>query len=218
MNVTCEYCGRDQPAEYHRCIGCGAPLPVPRSEPLRVSLVDTPSESIPTPSTPEIGSTLQEGLKTVGAMAGSLGIGSIVLRVAAQGIAISVSSFIVGLTAGSEAAGQSRYLLHILTALLGGVLLGVVVTLVRKRTIWTLLAAPTGTIMGSVAARLLPDFNPALPVNALLTLAGGVLLSVLGGYRSRAARIPCLKVLQPVAGAIGGLLFALLGFFVMYRA
>ncbi|MEL7590920.1 MAG: hypothetical protein AAGU17_06455 [Anaerolineaceae bacterium] len=55
MNVTCEYCGRDQPAEHLRCIGCGAPLPIPRSEPLRVSVVDTPPGTIPTPATPELG-------------------------------------------------------------------------------------------------------------------------------------------------------------------
>ena len=51
----------------------------------------------------------------------------------------------------------------------------------------------------------------------LLALAGGLLLAVLGGNRSRGSRIPCLKVLQPIAGAMGGLLFGLLGFFVMYR-
>lgn len=216
MDVACEYCGRDQPADNRRCVSCGAPLPVPQTPPLRVSVVND-AAPIPTPPTPGVGDTLQDGLKTVGALAGSLGIGSIVLRVAAQGIAIAVSSFIVGLTAGNAAAGQPAYLLHILTALVGGALLGVVVTLVKKRTIWTLLAAPTGTILGSVAARLLPDLNPALPLNVLITLAGGLLLSVLGGYRSRGARIPCLQVLQPVAGAIGGLLFALLGFYVMYR-
>ena len=184
---------------------------------MRVTVVQTPAAPLPPPASPEISDTLQDGLKAVGAAAGSLGIGSIVLRVAAQGIAIAVASFIVGLTAGSEAAGQSRYLPHILTALLGGTLLGVVVTLVKKRTIWTLLAAPSGTILGSVAARLLPEASPTLPLNALLALAGGLLLAVLGGYRARGARIPCLQVLQPVAGAIGGLLFALLGFFVMYR-
>ena len=184
---------------------------------MRVSMVEDAAAPLPPPTTPESGATLQDGLKAVGAVAGSLGIGSIVLRVAAQGIAIVVSAFIVGLTAGNEAAGQSAYLLHILTALLGGALLGVVVTLVKKRTIWTLLAAPTGAILGSVAARLLPESNLPFPLSTLLTLAGGLLLSVLGGYRSRGMRIPCLKVLQPVAGALGGLLFALLGFFVIYR-
>ena len=102
-------------------------------------------------------------------------------------------------------------------ALLGGALLGVVVTLVKKRTIWTLLAAPAGTILGSLIARLLPISGAGLPFSALLALAGGLLLSVLGGYRSRGSRIPCLKVLQPIAGAMGGLLFGLLGFLLMYR-
>jgi hypothetical protein len=218
MSITCEYCGRDQDPGSPRCVACGAPLPVPRSKPLRVEVIDSPTQPIPAAGTPEVADTLQDGLKAVGAVAGSLGIGTIVLRVAAQGIAIAVSSFILGLTAGSEASGLNRYFPHLLTALLGGVLLGIVVTLVKKRSVMTLLAAPAGTILGSVVARLVPDINPALPLNALLTLAGGLLLATLGGYRSRAVRIPCLKVLQPIAGAIGGLLFALLGFIVLYRA
>ena len=217
MNVTCEYCGREQPDISAHCIACGAPLPVPEPAPMRVTVVEsTPEPASPLP-TPELGDTLKEGLAAAGAVVGSLSLGSIVLRVAAQGIAIAVSAFIVGLTAGSEAAGQARYLPHLFTALLGGALLGMVVTLVKKRTIWTLLAAPAGTILGNIAARLLPEFNPMLPLNTLLTLAGGLILAMVGGNRTRGTRIPCLKVLQPVAAAIGGLLFALLGFYVLYR-
>ena len=220
MNISCEYCGREQPTDNLRCISCGAPLPVPEPIQARTTLVYEPSPaSAPvTPSEPLVNADqLKEGLAAAGAVAGSLGIGTIVLRVAAQGFAIAVASFIVGLTAGSAAAGLNRYLPHLLTALLGGVLLGVVVTLVKKRSIWTLLAAPVGAILGSLVARLLPISSQNLPFSALLALAGGLLLSVLGGNRTRGTRIPCLKVLQPVAGAIGGLFFGWLGFVVMYR-
>ncbi|HOW92446.1 MAG TPA: hypothetical protein PK883_09030, partial [Anaerolineaceae bacterium] len=214
------YCGREQPSEPARCISCGAPLPVPEPIQARTTLVYEPSPaSAPvTPSEPLVNADqLKEGLAAAGAVAGSLGIGTIVLRVAAQGFAIAVASFIVGITAGSAAAGLNHYIPHLLTALLGGVLLGVVVTLVKKRSIWTLLAAPAGTILGSLVARLLPISSQNLPFSALLALAGGLLLSVLGGNRTRGTRIPCLKVLQPVAGAIGGLFFGWLGFVVMYR-
>lgn len=220
MTITCEYCGREQPSEPARCIGCGAPLPVPQPVQTRVTYVDEPSPvAAPTISDEPLVNTdqLKEGLAAAGAVVGSLGIGSIVLRVAAQGVAIAVSAFIVGLTAGSDAAGLNSKIPHLLTALLGGALLGVVVTLVRKRTVWTLLAAPAGTILGTIIARLLPIPNQSLPFGALLALAGGLLLSMLGGYRSRGSRIPCLKVLQPIAGALGGLLFGLLGYLVMYR-
>ena len=220
MTITCEYCGRDQPSEPARCISCGAPLPVPQPVQTRVTFVNEPSPvaAPTTPAEPLVNADqLKEGLAAAGAVVGSLGIGTIVLRIAAQGFAIAVASFIVGLTAGGAVAGQTRYLPHLLIALLGGALLGVVVTLVKKRTIWTLLAAPAGTILGSLIARLLPISSASLPFSALLALAGGLLLSVLGGYRSRGSRIPCLKVLHPIAGAMGGLLFGLLGFFVMYR-
>jgi len=180
-------------------------------QPTPVAAPTTPAEPLVTAD------QLKEGLAAAGAVAGSLGIGTIVLRVAAQGFAIAVASFIVGLNAGGAVSGQTHYLPHLLTALLGGALLGVVVTLVKKRSIWTLLAAPAGTILGSLIARLLPISSQSLPFSALLALAGGLLFSVLGGNRSRGSRIPCLKVLQPVVGAIGGLLFGLLGFFVMYR-
>lgn len=220
MTITCEYCGREQSSEPARCISCGAPLPVPPPVQTRVTMVEEPL-TVDTPATPAeplvTADQLKEGLAAAGAVVGSLGIGTIVLRVAAQGIAIAVSSFIVGLTAGGAVTGQTRYLPHLLTALLGGALLGVVVTLVKKRSIWTLLAAPAGTILGSLIARLLPVSGQSLPFSALLALVDGLLLAMLGGNRSRGSRIPCLKVLQPVAGAIGGLLFGLLGFYIMYR-
>lgn len=217
MSITCEYCGREQSSEPARCIGCGAPLPVPQTAPTRVTIIEEPIPAA-APAEPLVNTDqLKEGLAAAGAVVGSLGIGSIVLRVAAQGIAIAVSAFIVGLTAGNDAAGLNNNLPHLLTALLGGALLGLVVTLVKKRTVWTLLAAPAGTILGAIIARLLPDANPMLPFNSLVVLAGGLLLSMLGGTRTRGTRIPCLQTLQPIAGALGGLLFSLLGFFVMYR-
>lgn len=216
MNIHCEYCDREQPTENRNCIGCGAPLPEPKPERAPVPIDEQPTR-ITDPATPVEPLVSADQLKEGLAAAGSLGVGTIVLRVAAQGFAIAVSAFIVGLNAGSAAAGLNRYLPHMLTALLGGALLGLVVTLVKKRSIWTLLAAPAGAILGSVIARLLPRLDPQLPLGALLALAGGLLFAVLGGNRSRGTRIPCLKVLQPVFGIIGGLFFGWLGFVVMYR-
>lgn len=150
-------------------------------------------------------------------MAGSLGVGAIILRVTAQGIAIAVSAFLAGLAAGRGASGLNRYLPHLLTALAGGALLGVIITTVKKRSIWTLLAAPVGSFLGMLLSALIPSPSRSFPLAALITLGGGVLFAVIGGRRSRGKPLPCLKVLQPILGAIGGLLFALLGFLVMYR-
>jgi len=58
MNVSCEYCGRDQPAENLRLIACGAPLPAPE-----------PATSLPTS---EQGVTLKEGLAAASAVGGLL--------------------------------------------------------------------------------------------------------------------------------------------------
>lgn len=218
----CEYCGRHNPDGHERCQACGAPLPYAAAPVARVTIVDAPEP--PSPSVEETLSEplppsdqLQEGLKAVGAVAGTLGVGAIILRVAAQGIAIAVSAFLVGLAAGDSAAGLNRYLPYLLTALIGGTLLGIIISLVRKRTIWTLLAAPVGSFLGYILSIIFLSTTRSIPLAAIVTLGSGVLFAVIGGQRTRGKPLPCLKVLQPILGAIGGLLFALLGFYVMYR-
>ena len=220
INPNCEYCGRHNPADMERCQACGAPLayaPLPET---RVTLVDEPTASAPEPALSEIlpsADEMQEGLKAVGAVAGSLGIGAVILRVAAQGIAIAISTFLVGLAAGHGAAGLNQYLPHLLTALIGGALLGVVITLARKRTIWTLLAAPLGTFIAFLLTAFINVTGSQFPLAALITLAGALLFALIGGKRSRGKPLPCVKVLLPILGAIGGVVFALLGFYTMYR-
>lgn len=220
INPDCEYCGRHNPEGIERCQACGAPLSYAAAPATRLTLVDEPPIPAVEPAISELlppSDQLQEGLKAVGAVAGTLGVGAIILRVAAQGIAIAVSAFLVGLTAGNSGRGLNNYLPHLLPALAGGVLLGVLITLVRKRTIWTLLAAPFGSFIAFMATTFFRFPGKDVPLAALITLGGGVLFAVIGGRRSRGKPLPCLKVLQPILGAIGGLLFAWLGFVVMYR-
>ena len=95
--------------------------------------------------------------------------------------------------------------------------MGVVISVVRKRTIWTLLAAPVGSFLGYILSIIFLSTTRSIPLAAIFTLGGGVLFAVIGGQRTRGKPLPCLKVLQPILGALGGLLFALLGFYVMYR-
>ncbi len=222
INPDCEYCGRHNPEGIERCQACGAPLPYKALPATSVTIVEEPE--LPSPTVEETLSELlppsdqlQEGLKTAGVVAGSLGVGAIILRVAAQGIAIAFSAFLVGLAAGESAAGLNRYLFHLLTALVGGAILGIVISVARKRTIWTLLAIPWGSFFGYILPVIFPINTGRFPLSALLTVAGGVLFALIGGRRTRGKPLPCVKVLLPVLGAIGGLLFTLLGFYVMYR-
>ena len=46
----------------------------------------------------------------------------------------------------------------------------------------------------------------------LLTIAGACLLAVIGGRSNRSGRFQVYQRLRPILGAIGGFLFALLGF------
>ncbi len=87
-----------------------------------------------------------------------------------------------------------------------------VITLLRKRSIWTLLAAPLGSGLGLLVSSFLSAPGRPLPWAAQFALAGALLFAILGGKRTRGNPIPCLKVLQPIFGALGGLLFALLGY------
>ena len=221
LNPDCAYCGRHNPEGIERCQACGAPLAFAAAPETRVTIIEDAPPAAPVQSAfPEAlpsSGELQQGLKALGAVAGSLGVGSILLRLVAQGFAIAVSAFLVGLSAGSSAAGLTRHALHLGCALAGGALLGIVISLVRKRSIWTLLAAPAGSFIAFLLNGLLRLPSRQLPLAALLTLGGGLLFAVMGGRRARAKPLPCLKVLLPFIGAIGGVLFALLGFYVMYR-
>ena len=52
---------------------------------------------------------------------------------------------------------------------------------------------------------------------AQLSLGFALLFAVIGGKRSRGVPVRCLRVLQPVLGGIGGVLFALAGYIVKYN-
>ena len=88
QSVTCEYCATLNLAGGHRCIACGAPLPVVKVLPLTVSEVETP---IPAPEfspIPEVNQPLsqqlKEGAAVVGTGLGVLGIGGLILRTVAE--------------------------------------------------------------------------------------------------------------------------------------
>lgn len=220
MTITCEYCGREQPSEPARCIGCGAPLPVPQPVQTRVTYVDEPSRvAAPTISDEPLVNTdqLKEGLATAGAVVGSLGIGSIVLRLAAEALAISFSALIIGVNGGTYAVGLNSYAGILLASLAGGALVGVCVTLSRKRTVLTLLSAPAGALLGTVLIMLLPDPSSHFPLGMLAAAGGAVIFALLGRRVPSKLPLRCLTALHPVLGAISGLLFALLGFYIMYR-
>jgi len=219
MNVICEYCARTQP-EGARCIGCGAPLPVPQPVPTRVTYVEssTPAAVPSMPAEPLVNpDQLKEGLAAAGAVVGSLGIGSLVLRLAAEALAIAFSALVVGLNGGTYAAGLNRYGGILLIALAGGALVGLCVALSRKRTVLTLLSAPAGALLGTLLVMLLPDPSNHFPLGVLAAAGGAALLALLGRRVPSKLPLRCLTALHPVLGVISGLLFALLGFFITYR-
>jgi hypothetical protein len=222
QNITCEYCATRNLAGGHRCIACGAPLPVEIIQPLHVDEVES---TIPAPELSPIpadnqplSQQLKEGAAVVGSGLGVLGIGGLILRTVAEAVAIAVAAYIIGMFAGSADITMRGPVLYLLIALGGGGLVGLCVGLVTKRTIFTLLSAPFGTILGGYLVPIIFSLNtPRSPWQALFALAGGVLFALLGSRRSTNKIFACYQRARPFLGLIGGLIFGLLGYFVFHR-
>lgn len=219
--ITCEYCAVLNPPDGKRCAACGAPLPVKRTPPLRVTVVEPPRspEANPTPlESQPIAQQLKEGMAVVGTSLGALGIGTIILRTVAQIVAVAAASFIIGINSGQSTIITRTVPLMILLALTGGALTGLCVGLVVKRAFWTLVSAPAGALLGTILAIFLSlNKSHGIPWLAIFSAAGAILFALLGGRQPARKSLRCVQVIRPILGVIGGLLFSLLGFLVMYR-
>jgi len=161
---------------------------------------------------------LKEGLAVVGSSLGILGVGTMLLRAAAQIAAVAVASLIIGINAGQSAIVTRTVPLMMLLALAGGGLTGLSVGLSVKRAFWTLVSAPAGALLGSALAIFLSLNNSyTVPWMALFSAAGAVLLALLGGRQPSRKSLPCLQKLRPWLGLAVGLLFGLIGFGITYR-
>jgi hypothetical protein len=222
-SLTCVYCGANNPAGTARCNACGAPIEIPVTPPVRVTMVNNqvnkpvrrPVTTQRAETTPEqvrdaleaapINEQLKEGLKAVGVGAASLGVGSFVARTAAESVAIAFSALLCGYFG---ARGG-----HFGLGLLGGVVIGLLVGLVVKRPLGVLISAPISTIGGLAAGFFLQETLPGLPLPVLLGMAGGGLFAVIGGRRSGSNVISkWYGRIRPFLGMAGGFLFALLGY------
>lgn len=213
-SLTCDYCAARNPSGGTRCVACGAPLPLPKPPVTKITRVETPVAPPPafTPPAEPIGEELKKAAGAIGSTIGALSIGTYLLRTAAEAVAIAVSAFIIGLNAGSAPTNLGNNTLFILLAAGGGGLIGLCVGLVSKRVVWTLLSAPFGALLGTVAAIFLGLNQPRQPWMAVFTLGGAVLFALLGSYRSSGGLIPCYQRIRPFLGLVGGLVFGLLGY------
>lgn len=212
--LTCDYCATHNSVGSARCAACGAPLPLPKPPVTVITRMETPVAPPPTftPPSEPIGEELKKAAGAIGSTIGALSIGTILLRTAAEAVAIAVSAFIIGLNAGSAPINLGNNSLYLLLAAGGGGLVGLCVGLVSKRVVWTLLSAPFGALLGTVAAILLGFNVPRQPWMALFALGGAVLFALLGSYRSSGGLLPCYQRIRPFLGLIGGLIFGLLGY------
>ena len=202
-SIICAYCVALNPAGTNRCIACGAPIDIPLTPPLRVTTVEKPSNPSLDPS--PVSQQLKEGLTAVGAGLGALGIWSVLFRTGAEALAIAFSAFLIGFTAGS--ASQA------LLGLGGGILVGLAVGLVVKRSWLTLISAPFGTLLGLAATYFVFLLSPSPLWSPLLATAGGVLFALLGAHRRVAGGVMnWYERVRPILGMTGGFIFAVLGY------
>lgn len=223
--IICSYCSAVNPAGSHLCLACGAPIELPVIPPLRVTTVADPAV-IPTPTaavsnkprpdtTPQqitdavdaapLSEELKDGLKVVGATLGTFSLGGILFKTAAEAAAIAFSSLLIGYSSGT---GR-----HIFIAILGGIIIGFAVGSVTKRSIWVMLSAPAGTILGMLVSLAVNPLMPSLPWTPILAIAGGTLFALLGSFRRRSSGVmKWYERVRPLLGLTGGFIFTLIGY------
>lgn len=218
-HISCAYCATLNTPSSSNCIACGAPIVLPRFQPVTISNVPEP---VTMPSSLEalqsevpgkpLGDQVKEGLAAVGAGLGFAGIGGLLLRTLAETLAILTTALIIGFSAGSVTPFPDGWFLFLPIGAGGGALLGLAVGSVTKRSIFVLFSAPFGALLGVGAALSFKLNSPGTPWLPLLAITSACLLALLGGRSNRTARFAGYQRFRPLLGAIGGLLFGAIGF------
>jgi hypothetical protein len=215
--ITCAFCATLNTATTGNCFACGAPLELPKFQPVTITRVPEPAV-IPTaledsqPGVPAqpIGDQVKEGLAAVGAGLGLAGIGGLLLRTLAEALAIAGAAIIIGFAAGSAADGVASFAW---IALAGGALVGLSVGLVIKRSMFVLFSAPFGALGGVLLAMLFGLNTPGSVWLPLCATAAACVLAILGGRRNTSAGVfRVYQRIRPWLGLAGGVLFALIGY------
>jgi len=216
-SLPCVFCGaRNDPAK-ETCIACGAPLELSRPAPV-VTPVNTASDfpladlSTPQPPVEPVKQQLKEGIAAVGAGLGLAGVGGLLMRTLAEALAIIIAALVVGFNAGRVSPFPGGWFLYLLLAVGGSAVVGVAVGSVIKRSVFVLFSAPFGALLGVGAAILLKLNTARTPWLPLFAIAGACLLALLGGRSNRTARFAGYQRFRPLLGAIGGIIFGLIGF------
>ena len=217
-SLPCVFCGvRNDPAR-ETCFACGAPLALARPAPVVTPLNETPVvplEAFPsTPQTPvePIKQQLAEGVAAVGAGLGLVGVGGLVMRTIAEALAILIAALVIGFNAGRVSPFPGGWFLYLLLAVGGSAFVGIAVGSVVKRAVFVLFSAPFGALLGVGAAILLKLNTARTPWLPLFAIAGACALALLGGRSNRTARFAGYQRFRPLLGAIGGIIFGLIGF------
>lgn len=215
--ITCAFCGVLNNAADNNCMACGAPLEISKPAPVTVTVVPDSLDisaaetfSTATPGEP-LKQQFSEGISAVGAGLGLAGVGGLLLRTVAEALAILIAAIVIGFNAGRVSPFPNGFP-FLLLGVGGSALVGLAVGSVVKRAVFVLFSAPFGALLGVGAATLLKLNVARTPWLPLFAIAGACLLALLGGRSNRTARFAGYQRFRPLLGAIGGILFGLIGF------
>lgn len=219
-SLPCAFCGTPNDPGASTCLACGGPLEVARPvapvniQPTTPAVPVSPVAEPATPQTPAepLREQLKEGLAAVGAGLGLAGLGGLLLRTIAESLAIMTAALLIGLNSGKVCPFPNGWFLYALLAGAGGALVGLAVGSVVKPAFFALFSAPVGALVGIVAATMLKLGSPRTFWLPLFAITGACCLALLGGRSNRTARFAKYQRLRPWLGAIGGLVFGLIGF------
>jgi hypothetical protein len=200
--LVCSWCGTVNDAEAASCLACGAPLEQQRKTPPPPQ--QTTARKPPPPPRVEFGT---RELKKMGESSEqvyttALGAYAAVWRTLGEALGIAVAGFIMGFIGG--ASGLAVF------GALAATAIGVVVGLTTKNFWFSALSAPFGALLGAVIWTPLWALGAPLQGMLLSAWIGAALLARLGGYPAP-RRKNWWQNLRPLLGALGGLLFGLLG-------
>jgi hypothetical protein len=197
-SLICEYCQVLNPGGQKSCLACGAPLPGPKPWPIKPKITSYSRErKSPLQNERQVAEGVDKAYKTVMTVYGTF------WRTLAEVAVIAMVGFAMGFI--GALAGQP--FLGVICALLVGVSVGLTI----KNYYITLASAPIGTLLGAVISCGGYFLGLRGIWILIITAVCAILASVIGGVRLPYTQRNWWEKLRPFLGALGGLLFGLLG-------
>lgn len=203
MRLVCAYCNSVNEAGGKNCVACGAALPAAVfPDPVAQANKISPSD-VQLPPDPDVERLKEAGKKAEQVYSTALNAYAVLWRTLGEALAIAVAAFALGLIGGATGAAFA--------GLLGAALMGGVVGSVVKHYLLVAISAPLGALLGAGVWGLAWALGAGPGGMVYAASLGAIVLAWVGGRRILPGKQNIWERLRPFLGALGGVLFALLG-------